>query len=132
MTSFWPLKAKIYEDERYTENTSPAITNRKNLIKKNNFNPELLRNNSFDSIIKIQNFLHLPPFFQQPQNHLKKQENWYITRGKSALGLLSELCFLSWKRGNLLIERDGKGIFFLFSLCWRRENRMMFFSSVWR
>jgi hypothetical protein len=41
MTSFWPLKAKIYEDERYTENTSPAITNRKNLIKKNNFNPEL-------------------------------------------------------------------------------------------
>jgi hypothetical protein len=28
-----------------------------------------------DSIIKIQNSLHLPPFSQQPQNHLKKQEN---------------------------------------------------------
>jgi hypothetical protein len=41
-----------------------------------------------DSIIKIQNSLHLPSFSQQPQNHLKKQENWYITRRKSALGLV--------------------------------------------
>ena len=32
-----------------------------------------------DSIIKIQNSLHLPSFSQQPQNHLKKQENWYIS-----------------------------------------------------
>jgi len=36
----------------------------------------------------------------------------------------------SWKRGNLLIERDGKGVFFLFSLCWRRENRVTFFSCL--
>jgi len=41
-----------------------------------------------DSIIKIQNSLHLPPFSQQPQNHLKKQENYYITRRRSELGLV--------------------------------------------
>jgi len=28
-----------------------------------------------DSIIMIQNSLHLTPFSQQPQNHLKKQES---------------------------------------------------------
>jgi hypothetical protein len=41
-----------------------------------------------DSIIKIQNSLHFPPFSQQPQNHLKKQENWYITQRRSASGLV--------------------------------------------
>jgi len=41
-----------------------------------------------DSIIKIQNSLHFPSFSQQPQNHLKKQENWYITQKKSAFGLI--------------------------------------------
>jgi hypothetical protein len=98
------------------------FANRKNLIKKNNFNPKLQRNNSFDSIIKIQNFLHLPLFSQQPQNHLKKQENWYITRRKSALGLLSELCFRVEREGIYWLKEMVKG--FSFSSLYVEEEKI--------
>jgi len=60
-----------------------------------------------------------------------------ISNSQCLLAETLKLLFVCWvncafelKRGNLLIERDGKGIFFLFSLCWRRENRVTFFSCL--
>jgi hypothetical protein len=75
-----------------------------------------------DSIIKIQNSLHLPSFFQQPQNHLKKQGNWYITRKRSALGLLSELCFRVEREGIHWLKEMVKG--FSFSSLYVEEEKI--------